>query len=136
MTQILRNCVNEFRLKLNLFTHFCFMNTSSSYRARLLPSFKHDEFWLQFPRQNCHQKRESSDSYEPCRCVQTFITTTLGLFEWNRMPWDLDFCFAVQNDLEVVSPPEALHKLPLHLIFTRLREHELVIKAEKNVCMF
>jgi hypothetical protein len=88
----------------------------------------------------------------PADICKTAITTPFGLFEYTRMPFglrnasntfqrmidrvtgDLDFCFAFQDDLEVASQTEELHRRHLRQIFQRLREHGLVINAEK--CVF
>jgi cleavage and polyadenylation specificity factor subunit 1 len=88
----------------------------------------------------------------PDDICKTAITTPFGLFEYTRMPFglrnagntcqrkidrvkqQLDFCFAYQDDLELASKSEAEHRRHLWEIFLRLREHGLVINAEK--CMF
>ncbi len=119
------------------------MNTSSSYRARRLPSFKHVEFcseswWLQFPRQNCHQKRESSDSYKSLQMCANIHYHNFGFVRVEPLALGPGLLLrrpGRSGSCQSTSGPEVIHKLPLHLIFTRLREHELVIKAERNVCM-
>jgi hypothetical protein len=52
----------------------------------------------------------------------------------NRVKNQLEFCFVYQDDLEVTSKDDILHHLHLRQVFLRLRQHGLVIKAEK--CVF
>ncbi len=86
-----------------------------------------------------------------CIC-KTAISTPFGLFEYTRMPFglrnagntfqrkidrvknQLEFCFAYQDDLEVASKDDIHHRLHLQQVFLRLRQHGLVINAEK--CVF
>jgi hypothetical protein len=88
----------------------------------------------------------------PADICKTATTTPFGLFENTRMPFglhnasntfqhkmnwvaaDLDFCFTFQDYVEVASATEELHKSHLLQLFSRLREHGLVINAEK--CVF
>ncbi len=88
----------------------------------------------------------------PDDICKTAITTPFGLFEYTRMPFGLcnasntfqskmdrvknklAFCFAFQDDLEVASCTDKEHRQHLRTIFLRLREHGLVINAEK--CIF
>jgi hypothetical protein len=46
----------------------------------------------------------------------------------------LEFCFAYQDDLEVASKDDIQHRLHLRQVFLRLRQHGVVINAEK--CVF
>ncbi len=52
----------------------------------------------------------------------------------DRVKNKLAFCFAFQDDLEVASRTDKEHRQHLRIIFQRLREHGLVINAEK--CIF
>jgi hypothetical protein len=88
----------------------------------------------------------------PDDICKTAISTPFGLFEYTRMPfglqnagntfqrkidrvkYQLEFCFAYQDDLEVVSKDDIQHRLHLRQVFLRLRQHGLVINAEK--CVF
>ncbi len=88
----------------------------------------------------------------PDDICKTAISTPFGLFEYTRMPFglrntgntfqrksdrvknQLEFCFAYQDDLEVASKDDIQHRLHLRQVFLRLRQHGLVINAEK--CVF
>ncbi len=52
----------------------------------------------------------------------------------DRVKNQLEFCFAYQDDLEVASKDDIQHRLHLRQVFLRLRQHGLVINAEK--CVF
>jgi len=84
----------------------------------------------------------------PDDICKTTITTPFGLYELTRMPFDprntsntfqrkidrvkraVSYCFAYQDDLEVVSKDDAEHRLHFWEIFTCLRQHGLVINLE------
>jgi hypothetical protein len=83
---------------------------------------------------------------------KTAISTPFGLFEYTRMSFglrnagntfqrkidrvknQLEFCFAYQDDLEVASKDDIQHHLHLRQVFLCLRQHGLVINADK--CVF
>jgi hypothetical protein len=52
----------------------------------------------------------------------------------DRVKTQLEFCFAYQDDLEVASKDDIQHRLHLRQVFLCLRQHGLVINAEK--CVF
>jgi hypothetical protein len=51
----------------------------------------------------------------------------------DRVKNQLEFCFAYQDDLEVASKDDIQQRLHLRQVFLRLRQHGLVINAEKCV---
>jgi hypothetical protein len=62
-----------------------------------------------------------------CPSVSARLATSLEEDGQNK----LFFCFAFQDNLEVASRSDREHRQHLRIIFTRLREHALVINAEK-----
>jgi hypothetical protein len=52
----------------------------------------------------------------------------------DRVKNKLSFCFTFQDNLEVVIRSDTEHRQHLHIIFTGLRKHGLVINGEK--CIF
>ncbi len=88
----------------------------------------------------------------PADIQKTAITTMFGAFEYLRMPFglmnsgatfqrkvdravaDLEVVFAYVDDMDVASKKAEEHAIHLWQLFTRLREHGLVINAEK--CVF
>jgi hypothetical protein len=88
----------------------------------------------------------------PDNICKTAISTPFGVFEYTCIPFglrnagntfqrkidrvknQLEFCFAYQDDLEMASKDDIQHRLHLRNVFLRLRQHGLVINAEK--CVF
>ena len=88
----------------------------------------------------------------PADIQKTAITTPFGSFEYLRMPFrlmnagatfqrkvdravvDLEAVFAYADDMDVASRNAEEHAIHLCQLFTRLREHGLVINMEK--CVF
>jgi hypothetical protein len=88
----------------------------------------------------------------PADIQKTAITTPFGSFEYLRMLFglmnagatfqqkvdravaDLEAVFAYVDDMDVASRNAEEHAIHLHQLFTRLREHGLVINVEK--CVF
>jgi cleavage and polyadenylation specificity factor subunit 1 len=88
----------------------------------------------------------------PADIQKTAITTPFGSFEYLRMPFglmnagatfqwkvdrvvaDLEAVFAFVGDMDVASRNAEEHAVHLRQLFTRLREHGLVINVEK--CVF
>ena len=82
---------------------------------------------------------------------KTAIITPFGLFEFLRMPFGLksaaqafqrlldsvcaglDFIFVYLDDILIASESFAEHKEHLKILFDRLQDHRLVVKAEKCV---
>ncbi len=88
----------------------------------------------------------------PADIQKMAITTMFGAFEYLRMPFglmnsgatfqrkvdravaDLEVVFAYVDDMDVANKNAEEHAIHLWQLFTRLREHGLVINAEK--CVF